>query len=249
MPTPVEVTGLRQVTLTAPCGYDDPPSNATVIVNGTPGQLDYNGTARFPIDVTGQVIDVEAPGFLRRRTIASPLPISLWPAQDGDDEVVRALVFEEVSGDTRLRAVPASVDIAFGASITPALRADALLAAGLLNSVMQQTRVGVPGGLPVIPAPDVVTRLEIGPCPPSPFGICRAGGPDAIVHITPEASGRPETMTRALAMLFLRGDNPQPGLLSPSRPTDTLSTVEMQALCMIHRRSPETRFPDDDSNR
>lgn len=248
-PTAVEVTGLRQVSITAPCGYDDPPSNATVTVNGTLAQLDYNGAARFPTDVTGQVVDIEAPGFLHRRTVASTLPISLWPAEDGDEEVLRTLVFEEIHGETRLRAVPASVEVDFGASITPSLRADALLAAGLLNGIMQQTRVGFPGGPPVTPAADVVTRLEIGPCPPSPFGICRVGGSDALVHITLDASRRPETMTRVLAMLFLRGDNPQPGLVSSSRPTSTLSPVEINALCMVHRRSTQTRVPDDDSGR
>jgi hypothetical protein len=198
----------------------------------------------------GTAVDVDARGFLPRRTrIERDGVVTLWPvADDAEADAVRRMVYgdQEVRQPFDLGPILVSMLFEDPGSWSPeverAWQTEALAFGSRFGlryewstSFQYETN-------------EVAVRFATaGGCVPGPAsGFCREPSPywaDFVVR--PERAGDPATIRRVLASVFL-GPNPLPGLLSPAAPADELSPFEEQTIRMVLLRRLPNRWPDTD---
>ena len=241
-------------------GWDDSPvAGARVLVDGVQRSTEDDGSLTDVVDLRGRAIDIDARGFLPRKTRITAERLTLWPAASEQEvQAIARLVYYRgrlVNLDVRatlrlIREVAYNHDAAFGAAVDT------------INAVMRDRRFAVEGRDPEVDDGAVWT-VSVGGAKEcgghaffAPYGLClpylwfRGDRDNAIVLLTPDALARPESPLRLLALAHLVGDNPLPGLLNPSTPEATeLTLLEQQVLRMLPQRLPCTTFPDDDRDR
>ena len=237
-----------------------PVSGAAVVIEGSPyvtdpkGEVVPGGSSGAE---SGASIDVDAPGFLPRRTrIDGERRVTLWPvANDAEAEAVRRMVYrrigpEEVLYPPEPGLFTVSLDFWEGwdAEAWDAWRAEtAAFGARFDRSYALQDLdctygCDHPNGL-------FVHIAEAGLCDTLPaWGFC----PEPILNprargytVRPGVARDPRTARRVLASWFL-GPNPLPGLLNPEAPAGDLSPLEVQTIRMILQRRLPNRWPDTD---
>jgi len=199
----------------------------------------------------GAALDVDAPGFLPRRTkIDGDRVIGLWPvASDAEADAVRAMVYQRGGPHGEVLFPPApgvfyvtlegssrDVSLAWAAEAT-AFGSIFGLSYELSPSFQYETN-----------ETQVLFNAEPAtPCGPiAVWGFCRDPNMHyKIFRVLPEKATDPETIRRVLASWFL-GPNPLPGFLNGDAPAASLSSLEMQTIRMILQRRLTNRWPDSD---
>ncbi len=229
---------------------NQPVSGAVVVIEGNRFVSDENG--EVPFDAGGGAIDVDAQGFLPRRTrVDYGRHLALWPvADEAEAEAVREMVYGGGREAVLQPPGPGSFLISFlggpgdgGAwgeiheAWTAAASAfGARFGIGYVLSYEFQYELNEVG----------VTFREAGGCVPVPaWGFCRDSPHYRSFSVLPERSRDGETIRRILASWFLR-PNPLPGLLNAEAPASELSPLEEQTIRMILLRRQPNRWPDDD---
>lgn len=231
-----------------------PVSGATVSIEGDRYVSDGEGYFTLAGAVGprwGGALDVDAPGFLpRRTTIDDARVIGLWPvASDVEAAAVRAMVYQRGSpyGEVLFPPAPGVFYVTLeGSSSDVALAWGAAARAfgaifgrsyELSSSFQYETN-------------ETSVLFSSGPgapCAPiAAWGFCR--DPNLhykIFRVRPERATDPDTIRRVLASWFL-GPNPLPGFLNADAPAASLSPLEMQTIRMILQRRLNNRWPDSD---
>jgi hypothetical protein len=197
----------------------------------------------------GEPVEVEAPGFLPRRTrVPSNGIIRMWPiAGDAEREAVRKMVYQWAGPvelfDPPQRTSPFTLTL-LGAT------------AEQKNAwIKEAATFGAEIGVVYIvadffqyDADELAVEFVGGQCTPDPLlRFCRDGRNYKAFRISPDAALDPLTIRRVLASWFI-GPNPFPGLVSPTSPEPSLSPFERQTIGMMLVRDKRNRWPDDDQD-
>jgi hypothetical protein len=202
----------------------------------------------------GAEIDVDAPGFLPRRTrIPLDRLVTLWPvADDTEAEAVREMVYQRGNPlgdvlhppDSRafLISFVGPTDLENGGSSAADSWAAEAAAFG--------SRFGITYALSEsfqYEQNEIAIRFaESGGCETIPaWGFCRESPYYKSFRVLPEKARDPQTIRRVLASWFL-DPNPLPGFMNPDAPAADLSPLEDQAIRMIFQRWLPNRWPDTD---
>jgi hypothetical protein len=198
----------------------------------------------------GTAVDVDARGFLPRRTrVERDGVVTLWPvADDGEADAVRRMVY----GDREVRP-PFDLGPIFVSALfeDPGSWNPEVERAWQTEALAFGSRFGLRYEWSTFfqyETNEVAVRFATaGRCSPGPpWGFCRETSPYfASFVVRPERAGDPPTIRRVLASVFL-GPDPLPGLLNPDAPTDELSPFEEQTLRMVLLRRLPNRWPDTD---
>ena len=230
-----------------------PVAGAAVLIEGTRFVSDENGRVTpDPLRgaAPGASIDVDAPGYLPRRTrIDRYRMVILWPVADAaEEEAVHEMVYRWAGpGETFHPPDPGPFLISFldARSLDPGV-ADAWSAEAM--------EFGDRLGLTYVQSysfqyeqNEIAVRFaETGACDPTPaLGFCRDSQHYKSFLVLPGKARDPQTIRRVLASWFL-GPNPLPGFLSRSRPAGELSPFEVQTIQMLFMRPLPNRWPDSD---
>lgn len=231
-----------------------PVRGAAVSIDGDDYVTDSDGYFTFAGEVGprwGAALDVDAPGFLPRRTkINGARVIGLWPvASDAEADAVRAMVYQRggPQGEVLFPPAPGAFYVTLegssrDVSLAWAAEASAFgaifgLSYELSASFQYETNETLV----------LFDSAPAAPCTPiAVSGFCRDPNMHyKIFRVLPEKATDPETMRRVLASWFL-GPNPLPGLLNGDAPAASLSPLEMQTIRMILQRPLDNRWPDSD---
>jgi hypothetical protein len=202
----------------------------------------------------GADIDVDAPGFLPRRTrVPGDRLVALWPvASDAEAGAVREMVYGGPRGDVLLPTTDRLFSLALSLDSLDAASSD-------IKAVWTSEAVafGAPFDLdyqegaarPYETEYEIAVRFaEAGGCATVPaWGFCleSASGNDMSFRVLPAKARDPQTIRRVLASWFL-GPNPLPGLMNADAPAADLSPLESQTIRMIQQRPLPNRWPDSD---
>ncbi|MGE5198970.1 MAG: carboxypeptidase-like regulatory domain-containing protein [Rhodospirillaceae bacterium] len=230
-----------------------PVRDAAVVIEGQAYRSDDNGQVTVAAPPGAWAIDVEAAGFLpRRTTTAVNQIIALWPvANEAEAQAVRQMVYQRGGALDGVLYPPDSGP--FYITIDPAYLSDLTVSNAWRRG---GTEFGATFGLQFQLSSHfqyetneiAVNFADAGAmaCAPVPgWGFCRSSPSYKQFALPPRLSADPVTIRRVLASWFL-GPNPQPGLLAPDAPADTLSPLELQTIRMILQRTLKNRWPDDD---
>lgn len=246
-PGPLEAGRIRIVS-----GADlTPVSDALVTLDSRPYRSDLAGYVVADLPTTPVFVtpaDVEAPGFLTRRTsVRAGDTVTLWPvADEAEAAAIRAMVYE--------RPAP------FGPTLMPL--SDGPLFVALLDQVgvqydpwaVEAVSLGQAIGLPIRieeqfqyePNEIIVSVVAATTCRPAPTsGFCLVASPYKRFEVHASVANEPKTIRRVLASAFL-GPNPLPGLMHAEAPADNLTPFELQTIKMIRQRPRPNRWPDTD---
>ncbi len=263
---PVEQLGFGTVRVVS--GVDETPvAGASVSFEGDDGAPVLSGPRgeASPADpllanygrAFGTAVDVDAPGFLPRRTrVPADRLITLWPVADETEaEAVREMVYG--TQGTRYPADTGSIAVLldflgawdeetwrawrdetsafgapFGAHYTLGQASDYACPWECVSSNMIFVRLGESGlcHAPAVPG----FCLE-------PSSTLKARG----VTVRHGSERDVRTVRAVLASWFL-GPNPLPGLMNPENPARELSPLEARTIRMILRRPLPNRWPDTD---
>jgi hypothetical protein len=202
----------------------------------------------------GAEIDVDAPGFLPRRTrVPGDRLVTLWPvASDAEAGAVRQMVYGGPRGDVLVPTTSNWISLSFGIALDDPMGPDIKGAWGA-----EAAAFGSPFGLryeeglarPYETEHEMAVRFaETGGCATIPaWGFCleSASGNDMSFRVLPANARDPQTIRRVLASWFL-GPNPLPGFMNPDAPAADLSPLEAQTIRMILQRPLPNRWPDSD---
>jgi hypothetical protein len=204
---------------------------------------------------TGVDVDVDAAGFLPRRTRVPPdRLITLWPvAGESEADAVREMVYGGPRGTILLPTVFNLFSLSFSFESGTAISSSGLkqvwydeaAAFGAPFGLTYEEGAAIPYETDYLIA---VRFSEAGGCRTVPaWGSCQeaASGDYTAFKVLPEKAGDPATVRRVLASWFL-GPNPLPGLLNPDAPAAELSPLEVQTIRMILQRPNPNRWPDTD---
>lgn len=230
-----------------------PVRGATVVIDGQTHRSDDKGKVTVAAPLGSWAADVEASGFLpRRTTTAANQNIAMWPvASQADADAVRAMVYQRGGSfdGVLMPAAPGS----FYLTLDPSLVA---MTGAIRAWGMEANAFGTTFGLTY----EVTTSFQyetnevavtFGPssragCVPAPpWGFCRNSASYKSFTILPEKALDPATIRRVLASWFL-GPNPLPGFMNADAPADAFSPLEIQTIRMILQRPLKNRWPDDD---
>jgi hypothetical protein len=238
-------------------GDGKPVAGAQVRLGGQGYATDGNGEVMTAPGVgvpVGAEIDVDAPGFLPRRTrVPGDRLVTLWPvASDAEAEAVREMVYGGPRGDILLPTIDRLFSLSLSLDPRDPTSSD-------IKEVWTAEAVsfGVPFGLdyqegaarPYETQNEIAVRFaETAGCARIPaWGLCleSASGTDMSFRVLPGKARDPQTIRRVVASWFL-GPNPQRGLMNPDAPTAELSPLEAQTIRMIQQRPLPNRWPDTD---
>ena len=230
-----------------------PVAGASVLIEGSRFVSDENGRVTpDPLRgaALGASIDVDAPGYLPRRTrIDHYRTVILWPVADAaEEEAVHEMVYRWAGPRQAFHPPdpgPFLISFLDARSLDPGV-ADAWSAEAMefgdllgLNYVQSYSFQYEQNEI-------AVRFSETGACDPLPsLGFCRDSHYYKSFLVLPGKARDPQTIRRVLVSWFL-GPNPLPGFLNRSRPADQLSPLEMQTLRMLFMRPLPNRWPDTD---
>ncbi len=251
---PAESPAITRVTVVS--GWDDAPvAGARVQVNGKAMVTDGGGTISDTADMRGAAIDIEAAGFLVRRTRVDRPMLRLWPAADERSaQAIRQLAYSrEFTEQDTLRQIAARAFISVPPDL-PGLADRFREAVADANEIMVAETYSMDERDYYFEGQTwAIVQVADADCP---FGICLPaphlrGDPDLRarleVPVTKAALAQPQTPLRLLVMAQFVGTNPLPGMLNPRTPEITYpSLLERQALRLLLQRRPCTIWPDDD---
>ena len=231
-----------------------PVAGARVVINddeyhsGPIGQVEFDPYSGATV---GDKVDVDAPGFLPRRTrLTSTRLITLWPvADEAEAEAVREMVYRRGGTEDQVLKPPYPASPFY---------------VSLLSGVTPETETiwrataedfGAAFNMPY----EVTTMFQYDPnetgvflggapkCVPiGGWGFCRVlDSPYEDYQVQEDKAQDPATIRRVLAYRFL-GANPLPGLMSLRSPADQLSAFEVQTIRMILQRPLPNQWPDTD---
>jgi hypothetical protein len=234
-----------------------PVAGARVVIDydeyysGPNGQVEfdpYSGAS------TGASVDVDAPGFLPRKTrLTSTRVVTLWPvASDAEAEAVHEMVYRRGQAVDQV-LTPVTAGLAgepFYVTLPSGATSDTLAA-----WTAEATGFGQPFGMRY----QVMTAFQYDSnevsvvfggaprCAPIPtWGFCRVtDSPYEIYQVALDKARDPVTIRRVLASRFI-GANPLPGLMSLQAPANQLSEFEARTVRMILLRPLPNRWPDTD---
>ena len=197
----------------------------------------------------GAAVDVDAAGFLPRRTkFDGGRFITLWPtADDVEAAALRAMVYqrEPPNSEVLLPRAPGSFYVSLregdgGVMRAWAKEADAFGAEfGLTYEVTSSFQYET--------NELSITFSSNPPCQIVPtWGFCRDPNPYyRIYHVSPARALEPGVIRRVLTSWFL-GRNPLPGFMNADAPSEALSPFEAQTIRLILQRPHVNRWPDTD---
>lgn len=262
---PVEQLGFGTVRIVS--GIDETPvAGASVSFEGDDGPaLSGPDGQASPVDpmlanygrAPGTAVDVDAPGFLPRRTrVPADRLITLWPVADETEaEAVREMVYG--TQGTRYPTDPGSIAVLLdflGAWDGETWRAwsDETSAFGApfgadyaLGEASDYACPWECGSSKMI----FVHFGETGLChAPANLGFCLepASTLKARGVTVRRGSERDVRTIRAVLASWFLGPNPLPGLMNPENPARELSPLEARTIRMILRRPLPNRWPDTD---
>ena len=252
-------------TLTVVSGWDQTPvPSAQVRMDGAAFTTDANGQFELPgTAVAGGLLDVDAPGFLPRRTRLGELPvanqITLWPAaNEAEAAAIKAMAFGGVGDNPSLRSKYWNVYQLALVLADPARTASVFddwsreyeeirILTGLALSLSPIPRGG--GATGDFDYEVIVVFEETESCKDI-WGFCDFVGNDVRFgyftrphRMSLAMAARPGAIKRLLASHLLDA-NPLPGLLNKPAPAAELSLLEKQTLKMQSIRPEGTRWPD-----
>jgi hypothetical protein len=196
-------------------------------------------------------LDIDAPGFLPRRTRLNMGPVfSLWPVNDDvEAQATRAMVYGRPApfGEILMpvdQASPYFVSLSGDGIGTDLLSAWASEAQAL--SVIMGVTFEVSGRFRY-ETNEISVRFGEGTgCTALPaWGFCLRPPPYKTFEVRPALARDPQTIRRVLASAFL-GANPLPGFMNAEAPSDTLTRFELLTIQMILQRRLPNRWPDSD---
>ena len=252
-PTPV-YPALQPVRIVS--GPDrQPVGDARIVINESESYTsDANGLVT-PLSQSqapsGAAIDVDAPGFLpRRTTIPTDRVVTLWPgANEAEAAAVRQMVYKRHDWAGEVLHPPDLSDYLYvdvmnvGGDVVRAWSNEARLFGAAVGfspgvSVRQvfgydANEIEVNFGGP--PRCDLIKA----------WGFCQEASPYETFQVQPELAVDPVVIRRVLVS-WLLGPNPLPGYMNPEAPADDLSPLETQTIKMILIRYKPNRWPDDD---
>ena len=250
---PAPPTVSRSISIVS--GADGSPvRGATVVIEGQSYQSDHQGKVPFAASLGASAIDVEAAGFLlRRTTTATSQTIALWPvANDAEAEAVRRMVYKRGSARDGVLYPPDSRQFFLtmedasninSLGVPDAWRREAI-AFGSMFGLNYELWYAFP-----VQTNEVAVRIRpagTAGCVPVPaWGFCRDSPWYRASRSCPRRVLDPATIRRVLASWFL-GPNPLAGFMNADAPADDLSPLEIQTIRMILQRPLKNRWPDDD---
>jgi len=230
-----------------------PVRGATAVLEGQTYRSDDQGKVTVVAPLGAWAIDVDAAGFLpRRTTTAANQAIALWPVGSLEEaEAVRSMVYARV-GPANGVLYPAEPSEPFYVTfvsphvdpdVEEAWRIEAQAFGSMFGLRYEFARTFQ------YSANEVAVSFGQDPahsCVPGPaWGFCRNSPSYKSFTLLPERALDPTTIRRVLASWFL-GSNPLPGLMNPEAPAASLSPLETQTIRMILQRPLKNRWPDDD---
>ena len=230
-----------------------PVRGAAVSIEGDAYVSDGDGYFTFAGEVGprwGAALDVDAPGFLPRRTkIDDARVIGLWPvASDLEGIAVRAMVYQRGGphGEVLFPPAPGEFYVTLEGS-SPDVRLVWGTEARAFGAMFGRSYQLYLSFQYETNETSVLFNSPGAPCAPiAAWGFCRDPNMHyKIFHVLPEKATDPQTIRRVLASWFL-GPNPLPGFLNADAPEASLSPLEMQTIRMILQRRLNNRWPDSD---
>lgn len=253
-PSPPVVT--RQLRIVS--GADlTPVRGAVVTINGSryetgdDGHVAGIGETGAP---DGATLDVDASGFLTRRTrVIEGGIVTLWPvADEAEASAVRRMVYQRgnPSGEVLIPPDPGpfyitiphtGVDVP-GVDVAGVWENEAKVF-GSLVGLKYETSSSFQYETNEI---EVRFSSPSSVCQRVPnWAFCLEPPPYRRYRVAPERAIDPATIRRVLASWFL-GPNPLPGLMNAEAPEGALSALELQTIRMILLRPRLNRWPDTD---
>ena len=231
-----------------------PVQGATVVIEGQTHQSDADGKVTVAAPFGAWATDVDAGGFLpRRTTAAASQTIALWPvANEVEANAVRAMVYARGGLSDGVLFPPDSgpfyitmADPSFDRANVLRAWAEEAKAFGAMFGLAYQ----FPGNFQY-ETNEIEVTFDQGSgarCTPgAAWGFCRDPNLNYKTFVVAAAKAAdPLTIRRVLASWFL-GPNPLPGFMNPDAPADSLSPLELQTIRMILQRTLKNRWPDDD---
>jgi hypothetical protein len=264
-PTPFPGTGQAQppdVAVTVVDGWDNAPvAAARVTIHDQSFVTDARGSLIVPRALSGSTMDVDAVGFLPRRTYFQTVnPTTLWRVtEEREAEAIRDFVFFRDQSGTYVLPSLAAYTVALdtsGLAVEGRVAAEAAWreVLGTLGELRLPFVVGNPpfGDWGVVAS---FTPMADESCVPARWGVCWYYPRDPGYYSTTGARIRADpaawypTILRALIYGALNQYSPGPGLLSRDDPAHELSLFERRALKMMSLRRPGHLWPDRDRGR
>ncbi len=235
-------------------GADQAPvAHARVLINDEYHESDQNGQVQpdFYTDASmGATFDVEAPGFLPRKTrIPADRVITLWPAADDTEaDAIRQMVYGRGApfGEVLVPVEPLEPFYVTLEPTTPDVEAAWKAGAESFGARFKLT-YSVGYAFNYSTNEIAVSFADDAACPTAAtLGLCPAtDSPYRRFIVLRRRARDPRTIQRVIASWFI-GPNPLPGLMNAVAPTDDFSALEIQTIRMILQRPRPNRWPDTD---
>lgn len=231
-----------------------PVRGAAVVIEGRAYQSDDRGKVTVAAPLGAWATDVEAAGFLpRRTTTAANQVISLWPAaNDAEAEALRQMVYQRGGARDGVLYPPDSGQFLLTIDQASNINSPDARDAWRREAIVFGSMFGLSYELSYAfqyETNEVAVRVRpagTAGCVPVPaWGFCRDSPWYKSFTVLPEKATDPATIRRVLASWFL-GPNPLPGFMNADAPADDFSPLEMQTIRMILQRPVKNRWPDDD---
>ncbi len=251
-PLPPQPAPVVRDRLTIVSGWDRTPVFGAIVKMGIQQATTNADGQVFESSEIGARLDIDAPGFLpRKTTVPANLDVTLWPVTNEQEaDAIRSMVYDPADrgGATR----PATPDD-FLVSISYD-GADSFTAAPIWRREAANFGMLIGRGYQVVgnfqyETNEVAVQFKPGfrNCTlVSTMGFCRPSSPYHEVLVDPQRATDPAVVRRVVASWFLPGPNPLPGLMNIQSPDDTLSLLERQAIHMLLQRARPNRYPDSD---
>ena len=231
-----------------------PVRGAAVVIEGQTYRSDDEGKVTVAAPFGAWAIDVEAAGFLpRRTTMAGNQNIAMWPvANEVEGEAVRQMVYQRGAARDGVLYPPDSRQFVLTMEDMSNIDSPGVPDAWGREAIVFGSMFGLSYDLShafQYETNEVAVRVRpaiTAGCVPVPaWGFCRDSPWYKSFTVLPEKALDPATIRRVLASWFL-GPNPLPGFMNPDAPADSLSPLETQTIRMILQRPLKNRWPDDD---
>jgi hypothetical protein len=232
-------------------GADQSPiEGAAVLVDGAAytSRSDGRLSDRSVYVARTAAIDIDAPGYLPRRSLlAHAADLALWPIEGDDEkEATRQMVYER-DGVMRDLFIPAERPIYVTTSLAPEIlniwKDVANQLAPKLGVVFEFAAFMQYAQNEMLVSVDKGGQARCSHVPA--WGFCWEPSPYPTVTVLQDRLTDRTTIARVLVSFFL-GANPLPGFMNAQAPADSLTPLEGRTVRMILQRPHKNRWPDTD---